>query len=169
MGIFTPDLNTLRTLYTAELERALNMEKQIVEKGLPAMIEHATSGELREAFRDHLEESRGHIVRLEKIIRQNMGLVEESRCKVMAALIAEAASSISDAKEPTVRDVVLIAAGNQVEHHEIALYGTLRTWAEVLGEADNAALLEQTLEEEKAANMLLTSLSEQINVEAPVL
>jgi ferritin-like metal-binding protein YciE len=128
MGIFTPDVKTLRELYTTELKNALNMERQIVEKGLPAMIEKSTSRELKTAFQNHLEESKEHVSRLERIL----------------------------------------AAGNQVEHHEIAVYGTLRNWAEVLGEDEHAAVFERTLEEEKNADALLTSLSEQINVAAPV-
>lgn len=167
MGIFTPDLNTLRDLYTVELQKALDMERQIAEKGLPAMIEKSTSHELANAFRTHLEETKEHVSRLERILNENTGEASDSKCKVASALIAEASSSISDAKDTSVRDVVLIAAGNQVEHHEIAVYGTLRTWAELLGEDDHAAILERTLDEEKNADQLLTSLAEQINVEAP--
>jgi len=168
MGIFTPDVTTLRELYTTELQKALNMERQIVEKGLPAMIEKSTSRELRIAFENHLQESKEHVSRLERLLSQSTGTVDESKCKVASALISEASSSISDAGDEPIRDVILIAAGNQVEHHEIAVYGTLRTWAEVLGEDEHASVLEQTLEEEKNADALLTSLSEQINVEAPV-
>lgn len=167
MGLFTPDVNTLRELYITELKKALNMEKQIVEKGLPTMIENATSPELANAFRTHLEESRGHVSRLEQILQDNTGDVDDSTCAAMKALIAEGGSSAKDAGDATLRDVVLIAAGNQVEHHEIAVYGTLATWADILGEDRHSSLLEQTLEEEKKADALLTSLSEQINVEAP--
>jgi ferritin-like metal-binding protein YciE len=89
------------------------------------------------------------------------------KCKVTAALISQAELNVSDAKDAYLRDVVLIAAGNQVEHHEIAVYGTLRTWAEILGETDDAMLLQKTLVEEETADELLTELSEQINVAAP--
>jgi ferritin-like metal-binding protein YciE len=169
MGIFTPDVNTLRELYTAELKKALNMERQIVEKGLPTMIEKSTNSELRTAFQNHLEESRQHVSRLESILSETNGSADDSKCKVASALISEAGSSISDADDGVIRDVVLIAAGNQVEHHEIAVYGTLRTWAEILGNDADADLLATTLEEEKNADALLTNLSEQINVEAPVM
>jgi ferritin-like metal-binding protein YciE len=168
MGIFTPDVNNLRELYVTGLERALNSEKQIVEKGLPAMIEKATSPELKQAFETHLKESQEHVARLERILDAQEGEVNESKCKVTAALISGAESDISDAANEGIRDVVLIAAGNQVEHHEIAVYGTLRTWAEVLGEDADAAILDKTLAEEEAADELLTSLAEEINVEAPV-
>jgi ferritin-like metal-binding protein YciE len=168
MGIFTPDLNNLRELYVTGLERALNSEKQIVEKGLPAMIEKATSPELKQAFETHLKESQEHVARLERILDAAEGEANESKCKVTAALISGAESDIKDAANDSIRDVVLIAAGNQVEHHEIAVYGTLRTWAEVLGEDEDAAILDKTLAEEEAADELLTSLAEEINVEAPV-
>jgi ferritin-like metal-binding protein YciE len=167
MGIFTPDLNNLRELYVETLEHSLNSEKQIVEKGLPAMIEKATDPELKQAFQTHLEESKTHIKRLESILDAETGEVSDAKCKVTAALISQAESQVSDTKDAYLRDVVLIAAGNQVEHHEIAVYGTLRTWAEVLGEAEHAALLQETLVEEENADELLTELSEQINVAAP--
>lgn len=168
MGIFTADVNTLRELYLNGLEHALSSERQIVNKGLPAMIEKSASPELTEAFRTHLEESRVHVTRLERILDAEAGEVNDSKCKVTAELISTAESEIGDAANPEIRDVILIAAGNKIEHHEIAVYGTLRTWAEVLGEAGDAALLEKTLDEEINADELLTELSQQINVEAPV-
>jgi ferritin-like metal-binding protein YciE len=168
MGLFTPDMNNLRELYRTMLQRSLSSEHQIVEEGLPAMIENSTNSQLKNAFRTHLEESKEHISRLERIMRDNDGEASTSKCKVTAALISEASSSAKDAKDQTLRDVVLIAAGNQVEHHEIAIYGTLRNMAIILGEAEHAALLDKTLDEEKHADKLLTELSEQINVAAPV-
>jgi ferritin-like metal-binding protein YciE len=168
MGIFSANVEDLRALYETELQRALNSEKQIVEKGLPAMIENATNPELKQAFTAHLEESKEHVSRLERILDQLNGEVEESKCKVTATLISSAESDVKDAKDKNVRDVVLIAAGNQVEHHEIAVYGTLRTWAEVLGEDSAAKLLQKTLAEEEKADELLSQLATKINVEAPV-
>jgi ferritin-like metal-binding protein YciE len=168
MGIFTPDVNNLRELYINMLQRALNSEKQIVDKGLPAMIEKSTSPELAEAFRTHLIESRQHVIRLERILDATKGEVNESKCKVTAALISSAESDIGDAANDSIRDVILIAAGNQVEHHEIAVYGTLRTWAQILGNQQDAQLLDKTLGEEENADVLLTHLSQQINVAAPV-
>jgi ferritin-like metal-binding protein YciE len=168
MGVFSADVEDLRALYQTTLERALNSEKQIVEKGLPAMIENATHPELKKAFQHHLEESKQHVSRLERILDKLEGEADESKCKVTAALISSAESNVKDAKDKGVRDVVLIAAGNQVEHHEIAVYGTLRTWAEVLGEDAAAKLLQKTLGEEEKADELLNKLSAKINVEAPV-
>lgn len=168
MGLFTPDMNNLRELYRTMLQRSLDSERQIVDDGLPKMIEHSTNSQLKNAFRTHLEESKEHVNRLERILRDNDGEASTTKCKVTAALIAEGGASAKDAKDQTLRDVVLIAAGNQVEHHEIAIYGTLRNMAIILGEAEHAALLDKTLEEEKHADKLLTELSEQINVAAPV-
>jgi ferritin-like metal-binding protein YciE len=168
MGIFTPDVKTLRELYVSKLEHTLNSERQIVEKGLPAMIEKSSSPELAEAFRTHLEESKMHVSRLERILDAREGEVNESKCKVTAALISAAESNIGDAENEGIRDVVLIAAGNEVEHHEIAVYGTLRTWAEILGEDEDAVVLQKTLDEEIHADKVLTELSQELNVAAPV-
>jgi len=168
MGIFTPDVNNLRELYKTMLEKTLNSEKQIVNEGLPGMIKETTNVELRGAFQKHLDESRMHVSRLERILDEVEGEENESKCKATAALISEASSSASDAKDPQLRDVLLIACGNQVEHHEIAVYGTLKTWAEILGENEQATTLEKMLEEEKSANEMLTRLSKLMNVEAPV-
>jgi len=108
-----------------------------------------------------------HIARLERILRENDGEASTSKCKVTAALISEGSSSAKDAKDQTLRDVVLIAAGNQVEHHEIAIYGTLRNMAIILGEAEHAALLDKTLDEEKVTDRKLTTLAEgRVNLRA---
>jgi ferritin-like metal-binding protein YciE len=145
------------------LEHALNSEKQIAEKGLPTMIEKATTPQLKEVFRQHLDETKQHVARLERILDAEEGEHNEAKCKVTSALISQAESNVSDAENEAIRDIVLIAAGNQVEHHEIAVYGTLRTWAEILGEDEHVAVLEKTLEEEKNADELLTELSQQVN------
>jgi ferritin-like metal-binding protein YciE len=168
MGIFTPDFHNLRELYTEMLQRALDSEKQIVNEGLPGMIKETTNVELREAFEKHLDESRMHVSRLERILNEVEGEDNTSKCKATAALISEASSSAKDAKDAQLRDVLLIACGNQVEHHEIAVYGTLKTWAEVLGEFEQSQMLEKTLDEEKAADEMLTRLSKLMNVAAPV-
>ena len=168
MGIFTPDVKNLRELYIEMLKRALSSERQIAEKGLPAMIESATNPQLADAFRTHLEETRQHVARLERILDNNAGEVDDIKCKVTSTLISTAVDDVSDADNESIRDVVLIAAGNQVEHHEIAVYGTLRTWAEVLGESQDAATLDKTLREEELADEKLSKLAQQINVNATV-
>lgn len=167
MGLFTPDVDTLRELYTTELKKALSMERQIVD-ALPKMIEKSTNQQLANGFRTHLEQTKEHVSRLERILNENTGDVDSSRCKAMSSIISEGETTIGAAGNEQVRDVVLIAAGNQVEHHEMAVYGTLRNWAMVLGEQRHAELLDKTLEEEKQTDKILTSLAEQINVSAPV-
>ena len=166
MGLFTPDVDTLRTLYTTELQKALSMERQLVD-ALPKMIEKSTTPQLADAFRTHLEQTKQHVSRVERILSADTGGASDSKCKAMSAIISEGETSIGDAGNESVRDVVLIAAGNQVEHHEMAVYGTLRNWAMILGEQQHAQLLEKNLEEEKEADKLLTKLADQINVAAP--
>lgn len=167
MGIFTPDNDTLRELYVVQLRKALNMEKQITD-ALPKMIDSSTAPQLADAFRTHLEETKMQYSRLQRILDETSGEADEKKCPGASALISEGESDISDAGNGALRDVVLIAAGNQIEHHEIAVYGTLRTWALVLGENKHAELLEKSLEEEKNADKILSSLAEQINIAAPV-
>ncbi len=166
MGLFTPDNDTLRELYVVQLRKALNMEKQIVD-ALPTMIEKSSRPELANAFRTHLDESKQQYSRLERILTETAGEVDDKKCPAASALISEGQSDIADAGNPQIRDVVLIAAGNQIEHHEIAVYGTLIAWALALGEDKHAASLSQSLDEEKHADKLLTQLAEQINVAAP--
>lgn len=167
MGLFTPDNDTLQELYTVQLRKALNMEKQIVD-ALPTMIEKSTAQPLANAFRMHLEESKNQYNRLERILNEVVGEADDKKCPAASALIAEGQSDIKDAGNEQVRDVVLIAAGNQIEHHEIAVYGTLIAWAQALGHEGHAATLTQSLEEEKNADKVLTQLASQINVAAPV-
>lgn len=166
MGLFTPDVDTLRQLYTKELQKALNMEKQIVD-ALPKMIEKSSTPQLANAYRTHLEQTKEHVSRVQRILNDNTGDTDDSRCKGIAAIISEGESQIGAAGNEQVRDVVLIAAGNQIEHHEIAVYGTLIAWATALGQDKHAATLSKSLDEEKNADKLLTQLSEQINVAAP--
>ncbi len=167
MGLFTPDIDNLRELYTTKLERQLNSENQIVV-ALEEMVAKSTAPQLASAFQQHLEETKTHVSRLQRILHENTGEDNDSKCKVTAALVSDAQGDISAAKDGGIRDVVLIAAGNQVEHFEIAAYGTLRNWAMVLGETGHAELLDKTLEEEKNADKILTKLADQINVAAPV-
>ncbi|MGI4828774.1 MAG: ferritin-like domain-containing protein [Janthinobacterium lividum] len=167
MGLFTPDFDNLRELYTTSLQRQLNSERQITV-ALEEMKAKATANQLAAAFSKHLDETKEHVSRLERILKESVGKVSDSKCKITSALISGAQDDISSAGDAQIRDVVLIASGNQVEHHEIAMYGTLRNWAMILGETKHAELLEKTLEEEKEADKMLTKLSEQINVAAPV-
>ena len=167
MGLFTTDFANLRELYTTGLQRQLSSELQIVE-ALEEMVEKATAPQLASAFGQHLEESKQHVSRLQRILDESTGEHDSSRCKITAAMVSGAQADVSAAKDGQLRDVVMIAAGNGMEHHEMAMYGTLRNWAMVLGELGQAELLDKTLEEEKNADKILTKLAEQINVTAPV-
>jgi ferritin-like metal-binding protein YciE len=130
------------------------------------MIEKATDVQLKQAFQSHLQETRIHVTRLQDILREELREAEPIKCKVLSALVTEAEDMIKDATDLTVRDVALIAAAQRVEHYEIASYGAVRRWAQILGEAEQAALLDQTIQEEGHADHLLTSISDRVNVEA---
>jgi ferritin-like metal-binding protein YciE len=168
MGMFSADVNDLRDLYIESLRKALSSERQIVETGLPGMIKAATNPELAEAFRTHLEESRGHAANVASILQKYQDDDSTSKCKATATLISEGESAAGDAANTSIRDVILIAGGNKVEHHEIAVYGTLRTWATLLGETDDALMLENILTEEKNADQLLDRIAQRVNVQTAV-
>ena len=167
MGLFTPDLENLRDLYTTALERQLSSERQIAI-ALGDMADKATAPQLKAAFHQHLDETKMQMARLERVVDQSTGETSDSKCKITAALISGAESDISSSKNGALRDVVMIAAANRLEHDEIAAYGTLKNWAMILGEQEHAAVLDKTLEEEKNADKVFTALAQQINVEAPV-
>jgi ferritin-like metal-binding protein YciE len=130
------------------------------------MIEKSTDPQLATAFRNHLEETKGHVTRVEALLRDATGETDTSTCKVISALVTEAEDGIKDAADPSIRDITLIGAAQQVEHHEIAVYGTLRSWAELLGEDDSADILESILNEEKNADELLSTISDSVNTGA---
>ena len=133
MKLFSADLDSLRDLYHNQLRMLLSTEQQIIE-ALPTMIEKATDVQLKQAFQSHLQETRIHVTRLEDILREENRDVDPIKCKVLAALVSEAEDMIKDTSDLTVRDVALIAAAQRVEHYEIASYGAVRRWAQILGE-----------------------------------
>ena len=165
MKLFSANLDSLRDLYHNQLRMLLSTEQQITE-ALPTMIEKATDPQLKQAFQSHLQETRVHVTRLQDILRQENHEIDAIKCKVLSALVTEAEDMIKDATDLTVRDVALIAAAQRVEHYEIASYGAVRRWAQILGEAEQAALLDQTIKEEGRADHLLTSIADRVNVEA---
>jgi ferritin-like metal-binding protein YciE len=165
MKFFSANIEDLRALYTNSLQKALDMEQKIV-KALPTMIEKSTDPDLATAFRTHLEQTKGHVTKVESLLRKATGEDNSTTCKAISSLITEAEDNIKDAQDASVRDVTLIASGQQVEHHEIAVYGTLRTWAGILGERNDAAVLESILKEEEHADHLLTQISERVNIQA---
>ena len=165
MKFFSANLEDLRELYNNTLQKTLDMEQQIT-KALPTMIEKATDPALKEAFQTHLQETDTHVTRVQGILNQIYGESKTIKCKVLSALVSEAEDSIKDASDPSVRDAALIGAGQQVEHHEMAIYGTLRTWAEILGEQNQAQTLNAILEQEKHADSVLTGISDRVNKDA---
>jgi ferritin-like metal-binding protein YciE len=162
MKLFSANIEDLRSLYIDNLQKALDMEQKIT-KALPTLIEKSTDAELADAFRTHLQETEGHVTKVESLLREATGDASTSTCKVISGLTTEAEDTIKDVTNPQVRDVAIIGAAQQVEHHEIAVYGTLRNWAELHGLDDHANVLDSILEEEKNADELLTELSESVN------
>ena len=165
MKLISAHINDLQTLYLSNLKKALDLEQQLVDKGLPGMIEHASDSKLEAAFQTHLEETRGHASKVEALLQKHTGEASSETCKVIHALISEAEDTIKDVTNPPVLDVALIGAGQQVEHHEIAVYGTLRRWAEILGHDDDVAILKSIEAEEGNADKLLSELAQTINRE----
>jgi len=167
MKLFSDNIEDLRTLYITKLQKALDMEQKIT-KALPTMIEKSTDQQLATAFTNHLQETRGHVVKVESLLRDATGNAETSTCKAISSLISGAEDSIKDAGDNSIRDITLIASAQEVEHHEMAVYGTLRNWAELLGLTEAAGTLESILEEEKRADELLTSISDTVNTSADI-
>jgi ferritin-like metal-binding protein YciE len=159
-------VETLRDFYVEELKDLYNAESQLI-KALPKMVEAATSPELKRAFEDHFEETRGHVDRLEIIFKGLDKSPSGKHCKAMEGLLAEGDEVLKCDWPDAVKDAALIAAAQRVEHYEMAGYGCARTYARLLGEDDAATLLDETLQEEGAADAHLTVIAEgSVNEEA---
>src|ERR1700724_329789 len=148
---------SLRKLYVNELKDLYSAETQLV-KALPKMAKAASSDELRQGFEKHLEQTKGHVQRLEKIFQALGESPKGKKCKGMEGLIEEGSEVMEEDYEGSILDAALIGAAQRVEHYEIAGYGTVRSMAETLGESDHVSLLEETLEEEKATDETLPEL-----------
>ncbi len=159
------ELSTLKDLYIHELKDLYSAEKQII-KALPKMAKAATHPDLIAGFKQHLEETKEHAVRLETILKDHGETTRGPKCKGMEGVVAEGAEMIEEEAEDEVRDAGLIAAAQRVEHYEMAGYGTARTYAELLGDKKGAKLLQTTLDEEGATDKKLTQLAQTINVAA---
>jgi ferritin-like metal-binding protein YciE len=159
-------LQTLNDLLHHELKDLYSAENQLV-KALPKMAKAATNADLKAGFEEHLQQTKGHVERLDQIGEQ-LGLkLTGHKCKAMEGLIEEGAELIGEDAEDSVRDAGLIGAAQRVEHYEIAGYGTARALAQKLGHDDVADILGETLEEEKATDAKLTELAESaVNAEA---
>ena len=154
-------IETLQDLFVDELRDLYDAEKQLV-KALPKMAEASSSDRLRQAFQSHLQETQGHVQRLERIFAQLDQKTGGESCEAMNGLIKEGNEITSHVEQSPLRDAGLIGAGNRVEHYEIAAYGTARTFAQMLGYNDAVQLLESTLREEKAADKKLTDIAESM-------
>jgi ferritin-like metal-binding protein YciE len=152
-------MDTLAELLEDELKDIFNAENQLI-KALPKMAKKATSPKLKQAFTSHLKETEGHVQRLEKV-GQSLGIkLTGKKCHAMEGLVEESKEVIEEDGQGAVIDAALIGAAQRVEHYEMAAYGTVRAIAEKLGHKDVARLLEQTLDEESAADKKLTSIAE---------
>lgn len=156
----------LRKLFEEQLKDIYWAEKALT-KAIPKMVKNATSEELVDALNDHLEETKGQVERLEKVFELLGKKAQAKKCEAMEGLLKEAEGIMEDNDEGPVRDAGIIAAGQKVEHYEIASYGTLASFATLLGEDEVAGLFEETLEEEKAADMKLTEVAvSAVNLDA---
>jgi ferritin-like metal-binding protein YciE len=159
-------LDSLEKLYVEQLKDLYSAESQLVQ-ALPKMAKAASSSDLRKAFQMHLDQTKEHVNRLEQIFENMEYKPTGHKCKGMEGLIEEGEEMIENNAEEEVRDAGLIAAAQRVEHYEIAGYGTVRTYAEMLNRPEDAQLLQQTLDEEYKTDEKLTMLAEsEINVEA---
>lgn len=154
-------LESLRDLYLDHIQDLYSSETQILD-ALPKMIDKATHVKLRDGFSQHLEQTRQHVTRLQQIGRRLDEDVDGKTCKGMAGVLKEGSEVIKEDGDQDVIDAALIAAAQRVEHYEMAAYGCARTFAEALGLDEDAALLQQTLDEEGETNKKLTQIAESV-------
>jgi len=160
------EFNSLEDLFVEQLQDLYDAEKRLTA-ALPKMEEAAHSSELKQAFRQHLEETKQQISRLEQIFEKIGCTPERETCAAMKGLIEEGEQMINAKGDDAVRDAALIAAAQRVEHYEMAGYGTARNFAQRLGHDACAELLQETLDEEKNADQILTRIAEStVNVSA---
>jgi ferritin-like metal-binding protein YciE len=157
--------NTLRGLFVDELRDLYDAENRLV-KAIPKMAKAASSEELRSGFKEHLEQTKGHVERLKQVLTSLGEKATAKKCTGMTGIVEEGDEMMGEDFEGAVMDAALISAAQRVEHYEIAAYGCVHTWAQVLGEDNAAGLLEKTLAEEKETDEKLTELAEQINAQA---
>lgn len=155
----------LKELYVAELKDLYNAENQLV-KALPKLAKAASSAELRQGFEEHLEQTRGHVERLEKIFESLDESPKGKKCAGMEGLVKEGSEVMDEDFEGALMDAALIGAAQRVEHYEIAAYGTASEFAKLLGQNEHVSLLEETLQEEKETDEKLTELAKEINSQA---
>lgn len=166
MGFFSKDIKTLNDLFVHTLRDIYYAEQQIT-KALPEMIKKASDARLKQGLEAHLGETKNHVKRLEQVFKQHGVEAKGVNCPAIDGIIEEADEIVGEVADKQVLDAAIIAAGQAVEHYEMTRYGTLVAWAKQLGRADCAALLQQNLDEEKAADKKLTTLAEgNVNAKA---
>jgi ferritin-like metal-binding protein YciE len=166
MGFFSKDIKSLDDLFVHTLRDIYYAEKQIRD-ALPKMVEKATNPMLKQGFETHLNETKGHIARLEKVFEMHGATAKEVNCPAIDGILEEANEVAGEVDDKQVLDAALIAAAQAVEHYEMTRYGTLVEWAKQLGRNDCASVLKQNLDEEKATDKKLTELAEsKINLAA---
>ena len=159
MGLFTKDIQTFDDLFVHTLQDIYYAEKQIL-KALPKIIEKATSPQLKQGLEAHRKETENHVARVEKVFQMHGAQAKAVDCPAIDGIIKEANEIAGEVSDKQVLDAAIIASSQAVEHYEITRYGTLVEWAKQLGRNDCASVLEQTLNEEKAADEKLTKLAE---------
>ncbi|NDW34191.1 ferritin-like domain-containing protein [Yangia sp. PrR007] len=158
-ALFSKDIETLEDLYLHMVQDIYYAERQI-EKSLPDMIEKASNPDLKKGFEGHLEETHGHVERLEEVFRLIGEEPKGTTCPAIDGIIKEANDVAGDIADQNVLDAALAAAAQAVEHYEMTRFGTLIAWSEELGRSECAGIFKKTLEEEKAADEKLTNVAE---------
>ena len=166
MGLFSKDIKTMDDLFLHTLQDIYYAENKIL-KSLPDMVEHANNAQLKQGLKSHLGETQGHVKRIEQVFQMLNQKPKAVTCPAIDGIIEEAEEVTGEVEDKNVLDAAIIAAGQAVEHYEITRYGSLIAWAKQLGKNDVARVLEQTLNEEKAADKKLTSIAEgSVNLRA---
>ena len=159
MGLFTKDIKTMSDLFVHQLQDIYYAEKRLI-RVLPGMASKASAPQLKAAFEAHLAETRNHVTRLEQVFDMHDAKAKEVTCPAIDGILKEADEVASEIEDKTVLDAALIASAQAVEHYEITRYGDLVSWAKTLGREDCAAILEETLKEEHAADVKLTAIAD---------
>ena len=166
MGFFSKDIKTLDDLFVHTLRDIYYAEKQI-EKALPKMIDKATDPQLKAGFEKHLDQTKGHIERVEQVFELHGVKAKEVKCPAIDGILEEADDVSGDVDDKEVLDAALIASAQAVEHYEMTRYGTLIAWAKQLGRSDCANVLAKNLKEEQVTDRKLTEMAEsKINLHA---
>jgi ferritin-like metal-binding protein YciE len=159
MGLLTKPIKTLNDLFVHTLQDVYYAEQKIT-KALPKMIAKVTDPQLKQAFQTHLAETKNHVRRLEQVFEMHGEPVKAVTCPAIDGIVDEAEEIMGDASDPEVLDAAALASAQAVEHYEITRYGTLIAWARQLGRNDCAGVLQQTLQEEKETDLILTEIAE---------